>query len=101
MWLRESEPDGMAFVVIEPGGVIPDYIIEIPDNDVEVLKITAEDSPLILNIVTIGGDDPGSITVNLVGPIIINRATGSGKQVIISNHEKYSAKFRLSDLLDS
>ena len=25
MWLREEKKDGLAFIVIEPGGIIPNY----------------------------------------------------------------------------
>jgi flagellar assembly factor FliW len=98
MWLRESNPEGMAFVVLEPNGIIPDYIIEIPDADVEYLEITNDDIPLILNIVTLGNAEKGEhITANLVGPIIINRRTRKGKQIIINNHEKYSARYSLTE----
>ena len=54
MWLREEEKkDGLAFIVIEPGGIIPNYSIEVSDGDVELLKITGEEDTMILNIVTL------------------------------------------------
>ncbi len=37
MWLREEEKNGLAFIVVEPGGIIPDYAVEISDADVEIL----------------------------------------------------------------
>ena len=30
MWLREKEKNGLAFIVIEPGGIIPDYAVRFP-----------------------------------------------------------------------
>lgn len=98
MWLREPHPEGMAFVILEPNGIIPDYIIEIPDADVDYLKLTEEEPPLILNIVTLGNVEKGEhITANLVGPLVINRKTRVGKQIIINNHEKYSARYSLTE----
>ena len=92
MWLREEEEDGLAFVVIEPGGVLPDYSLEIADGDINVLGITGPEDTMILNIVTLLPEQPSKISLNLVGPIIVNRKSLVGKQCIINNHEDYSAR---------
>jgi len=92
MWLREEKKDGLAFIVIEPGGIIPNYSVEISDLDVEALQITEAEDTMILNIVTLPHDQSGKISLNLVGPIIVNRRSLVGKQCIINNHEQYSAR---------
>ncbi len=92
MWIRENGKDGLAFIVIEPAGIIPNYMVEISDADVGALGITGFEDTMVLNIVTLNPEQPGKISVNLVGPIIINRSTRVGKQCIISNHEEYSAR---------
>ena len=92
MWIREKDKEGLAFVVIEPTGIIPNYVVEISDADVQFLGITGVDDTMIINIVTLNPEQPGKISVNLVGPIIINRSTRVGKQCIINNHEEYSAR---------
>lgn len=92
MWLREDKQDGLAFVVIEPGGVIPNYSVEIADGDVELLNISGPEDTMILNIVTLPPDQSGKISLNLVGPIIVNRKNLIGKQCIINNHEEFSAR---------
>jgi len=57
------------------------------------LGITSFDDALVLNIVTIRGEENlDSATANLVGPIVMNRNSQVGKQVIVSNHMKYSTK---------
>ena len=53
------------------------------------------DDTMILNIVTLPHDQSGKISLNLVGPIIINRRSLVGKQCIINNHEQYSARHTL------
>lgn len=92
MWLREQKQDGLAFVVLEPSGVVPSYSVEISDADVQVLGITGSEDTMILNIVTISPEHLGKISLNLVGPIIVNRLTLVAKQCIINNHEEFSAR---------
>jgi flagellar assembly factor FliW len=92
MWLREEQENGLAFVVLEPGGVLPDYSVEIADADIKVLGITGPEDTMILNIVTLLPEQASKISLNLVGPIIVNRKTLVGKQCIINNHEDYSAR---------
>ncbi len=99
MWLREQNKNGLAFIVIEPGGIIPDYSVEISDADVELLGITGSDDTMILNIVTLPSEQSSKISVNLVGPVIVNRNSLAAKQCIINNHDKYSARYLL-DLSD-
>ena len=48
-----TEENGLAFIVIEPGGIIPDYAVEISDADVEIFGITGSEDTMILNIVTL------------------------------------------------
>ena len=79
--------------MIEPGGIIPDYAVEISDADVEILGITGSEDTMILNIVTLPSEQSSKISVNLVGPVIVNRNSLVAKQCIINNHDKYSARF--------
>ena len=93
MWIRAKSRKELAFVVIEPSQILADYAIEIADDEVRSLEVESEANILVLNIVTIrDGEDIDSATVNLVGPIILNRNTLKGKQVIVSNHMKFSTK---------
>tara|TARA_Y100000588_G_scaffold109034_1_gene119556 strand:+ start:190 stop:684 length:495 start_codon:yes stop_codon:yes gene_type:complete len=92
MWIQEKDREGMRFIVLEPTGIIPNYLVEISDADVNGLGITGADDTMILNIVTLNPEYPGRISVNLVGPIVINRKSRVGKQCILRNHEEYSAR---------
>lgn len=93
MWIRSTKNHKLGFVVLEPAQFLTDYEIEIADDDAEELGITSFDDALVLNIVTIRGEENlESATANLVGPIVMNRNSQVGKQVIVSNHMKYSTK---------
>jgi flagellar assembly factor FliW len=87
-WLRVADDKSLAFVVIDPFVVLPDYKPEIPQSDVEFLGIKEAGDALLLGIVTIHGHMRA--TMNLKGPVVINRHTHTGKQVIITNAVNYS-----------
>jgi flagellar assembly factor FliW len=92
-WLKVQDNPALAFVVIDPFVAMPDYQPDIPQADVEFLKLKQPDDALLLGIVTI--HDENRATVNLKGPIVINRHTHVGKQVIIANAAAYSVTHSL------
>jgi flagellar assembly factor FliW len=94
-WLRSSEDRALAFVVVQPDGLIPDYRLELTDEDAGDLGISDPGEALVLNIVTVRGGDTEAATVNLIGPIVINRSTCVGRQVVLRNFHDYSARHPL------
>ncbi len=93
LWMKVSGPDGAVnFVVIEPGGIIAGYELEIFDNDAEALGIVDPGETMVLNIVTVQRQNPLHATVNLAGPIVVNRRTRVGRQLVIANYARYSTR---------
>jgi flagellar assembly factor FliW len=92
-WLQVADNAGLAFVVVDPFVALPDYQPDIPQADVEFLGLHGSDDALLLAIVTVHGDQRA--TVNLKGPIVVNRRTHTGKQVILSNAADYSVQHPL------
>ena len=96
LWMKLHGPtDHLHFIVIEPGGIIPAYEPEIFDEDAEQLGIVDPAHAMILNIVTLRRQNPVEATVNLIGPIVVNRRTRAGRQLVISNYSRYSAHHAL------
>jgi flagellar assembly factor FliW len=96
LWMKLHGPtDNLHFIVIEPGGIIPGYEPEIFDEDAEQLDIKDPTEAMILNIVTLRKQNPVEATVNLIGPVIVNRRTRLGRQLVISNYSRYSAHHSL------
>jgi flagellar assembly factor FliW len=95
-WLRSVEDRSIAFVVVQPDGLISEYELELSDEDVAEIGITGPGEALVLNIVTLRDGQPGEATLNLIGPIIVNRETGTGRQVVLRNHQEYSARHPLA-----
>ncbi len=95
LWMRLHGPDTLHFVVIEPGGIVPGYEPEIFDEDAAQLGLRDAADAMVLNIVTLRRQQPVEATVNLIGPIIVNRRTRVGRQRVIANHGRYSAQHPL------
>ncbi len=88
MWLQMLEGDNKAFLIVSPFLVMPDYQPDIPAADVDFLNLTDPTDALVFNICTLRGKIRP--TINLKGPLVINRHTLIGKQVIPQNAEQYS-----------
>jgi flagellar assembly factor FliW len=96
LWMKLCGPtDHLHFIVIEPGGIIPGYELEIFDDDAEGLDLRSSAEAMILNIVTLQRQDPVEASVNLIGPLVVNRRTRIGRQLVISNYSRFSAHHRL------
>lgn len=93
LWMRLSGPKGqVCFIVMEPAGIIKEYEPELFDADALALDISDASEAMILNIVTLKRRTPPEATVNLIGPIVLNRRTRVGRQLVLSNYSKYNAR---------
>jgi flagellar assembly factor FliW len=92
-WLQVQDNSALAFVVIDPFVVLPDYQPDIPSLDVEFLGLKNSEDALLLGIVTV--HSATKATVNLKGPIVVNRHTHIAKQIIIINAADYSIEHPL------
>lgn len=95
MWLRSTENRALNFIIVEPQGLIPDYTIELGEEDATLLGITRPEDVQLFNIVNFRPEAPEATTVNLIGPIVVNRHTLVGRQVVIANFASYSARHPL------
>ncbi len=87
-WLQAVDVPELAFVVIDPKIFFPEYEITIPPEAKKELHIKDKDEICILCIVTIPKDKPEEMTVNLLGPIIINVTRKLAKQIVL-NSKRY------------
>jgi flagellar assembly factor FliW len=93
LWLQMLDGARHAFLVVSPFVVLPDYQPDIPEEDVQFLGLTTPADAQLVGIVTLRG--PGRATINLKGPIVINRNTNLGKQIIPNNAANYSVRHPL------
>lgn len=84
--LRSLDVDDLEFVVVPPAVFFPDYAPVVDDEVVDELELTSADDAVVLVIVTVG-DPVDRSTANLLGPIVVNRRTLRGAQVVLSPEE--------------
>ena len=95
--MKSVSDEELSFIAIDPRGVIPGYELELSDEDAEALGLDNADDALVYNIATVYSSQPQYVTANLIGPVVVNRRTLIGKQVIIANSDKYSTMYPLID----
>ena len=94
-WLQSVQNSNLAFVIMNPRDLVPDYEAEIDMFTANVLKIKDENDALIYAIVTVP-EDISKISINLKAPIVINAKNNRGCQVVLEN-EKYRFKHIITE----
>jgi flagellar assembly factor FliW len=92
-WLQAPEEPVLAFLVLSPFCVMPNYELELSNEDTSFLHLTSPADSLVLSIVTL--QTAGGATMNLRGPIVVNRRTLIAKQVVPANAAKYALRHPL------
>lgn len=90
LWLEAQGGGDLCFLVVPPQYVVDSYSIELSDEDVAFLGLESYEDAVVLNIATFHPDN--SITVNLKGPIVYNRRSLVGRQVVPRNAATLSIK---------
>ena len=91
-WLQAVGDPNLAFLVVSPFEAVPDYQPDLSDEDAKYLGLKNPEDALIYNIVTLR---QGEATMNLKGPIVINKFTLRGKQVVLQNASAWSVRHPL------
>lgn len=94
-WLQSVQNSNLAFVIMNPRDLVPDYEVEIDMFTANLLKIKDENDALIYAIVTVP-EDISKISINLKAPIVINAQSNRGCQVVLEN-EKYRFKHIITE----
>lgn len=81
-WFQCVEDGSLAFIVMDPVLVAPNYLTAIPKDYLEKLDLQEPRQAVVLVIVRIHREKR-SVTANLLAPLIINPRNRRGKQVIL------------------
>ncbi len=90
MWFQSLDNPKLAFVVIQPAVINPEYSPTINSQVSSELMVSAGDELELLLILTIPAGPPSEITANLLGPIVINAKKRLAKQMLL-DPAKYDA----------
>jgi flagellar assembly factor FliW len=94
-WLQSLEVREVAFVLIDPTVIRPDYEADLDARDYEALGLDGPGDERFLQfaIVTIP-EDRQDMTANLQGPVIINKESRQGRQCI-SRDERWHVRHNI------
>lgn len=81
-WLQSVMTPSVGFPLLEPFLFYPEYGFELPDADADALGLKAPEDALIRCVLTLH-DDAEQTTANLVAPVVLNRRTRKGRQVVL------------------
>ncbi|SEU14170.1 flagellar assembly protein FliW [Paenibacillus sp. NFR01] len=79
-YLCSLKNDALSFLICDPFVFHPEYEFELPQSDIDELKI--QDSVIVRSIVTLR-EPVDQSTLNLLAPVVLNPITKTGKQTVL------------------
>jgi flagellar assembly factor FliW len=95
--LQSLDDPGLAFVVVNPHTFFPHYKVEVDPREIAELEVDQIQDVITWGIVTVP-EDFSRMSVNLQGPLLLNRGNGRGKQVVLV-HSPYTTCHYIADEL--
>lgn len=83
-WFQAVDNPDMAFVVIDPTVFVPEYQVRLTREEYDRLEVRPDREVLVLALVTMA-PDPGKITANLQGPIVLNPESMLARQIVLED----------------
>jgi flagellar assembly factor FliW len=96
-WLQSLERPEIAFVLVDPFSFRPDYDPGADPAELAVLELAGPEERLVFAIVTVPAEK-GRMSANLQGPLLINRRTRVGRQMV-SNDPRWGVRHVIADEL--
>ena len=93
-WLQSIDDEKLSFIITSPFLFVKDYDFNLPDDIAKSLGIEKPKDALIFSTVVLNEDLEKS-TMNLQAPIIINRESKKGRQIILEKGYDVKYKFLL------
>lgn len=85
-WLQSVEAADLALVVVNPKAFFPGYKVRLHAREVADIQASDPDQVEILCIVTIPAEIE-KMSVNLQGPLLVNRLNNTAKQIVLTDSE--------------
>ncbi|GBD95552.1 MAG TPA: flagellar assembly protein FliW [Nitrospirae bacterium] len=93
-WLQAVDDPDIAFIVMPPYEVFPDYSLKIDKSIYNLLALESEDDLVIFVMLRVEG---GRVTANLQGPLVLNSINKRGVQ-IVNEDPRFSCRTPLKSL---
>ena len=93
-WLQSLEVPELAFVLTNPFSFKKDYLQSLPSEELGLFRGEGGREFVLFSLVTVPAGHPEKATMNLLGPLVIDPETRSGRQVILPS-SGYSHRYPL------
>lgn len=93
-WIQSCDKPEVAFIVMDPLQVVPDYEVRLDASQVEDLRLDKAEDARLLTIVVVP-EDRSKVRTNLKAPIVYNPKTNLAKQVILHDSD-YPVQYPLA-----
>jgi flagellar assembly factor FliW len=81
-WLQSTESGELAFILVNPKSLVPEYEVELRPQELTELAVTSAEELDVYTLVVVP-DDQRKVRTNLRAPILINPKHRLGKQTIL------------------
>ncbi|HEY9720665.1 MAG TPA: flagellar assembly protein FliW [Oscillatoriaceae cyanobacterium] len=92
-WMQSVDDPTLAFLVVDPTLFFPTYEVTLTPEELRVLDHHAGEDVAVLGLVVVP-EDPAQMTINLLGPLVLNADKHLGMQVVMHD-SGYTARQRL------
>lgn len=83
-WLQSTEKASLAFLVVDPFLICNDYELDVDDKVLSWIDVSSPSDVFVLAILTVPPEGK-PVTMNLQGPIIVNKKNNKCLQVVIAD----------------
>ena len=94
LWLQSIESGELAFLLMNPKDVVPDYRVKLGQHELAELAVTSTDELDIYTILVVS-DDISKVRTNLKAPVLLNVKQRLGKQTVLERSD-YPIQFFLA-----
>ncbi len=93
LWWQCLDEPALSFIVIDPALIAPEYEVAVPAEEFEDIELKTAADGSVYVVVTVP-EDPRDMTVNLMGPVVINHSARKAKQLVLTD-PGYTTKHRV------
>lgn len=93
-WLQSTESGELAFLLMNPKDVVPDYSFHLGQHELSELAVSSVSDLEIFTILVVS-EDVAKVRTNLKAPILINQRQRLGKQTVLEKSD-YPIQFFLA-----
>jgi flagellar assembly factor FliW len=83
-WLQSMDSPDLAFVIADSLLIKENYLEALPEKEKPFFRSDSGGDIAVFSLVTIPQGDVKRMTVNLIGPLVIDVGAKTGKQIILS-----------------